>query len=108
MSNNFDLTAFLNKKGSLNYSNYDSKTLQSLLNKLQAAIGDERPAAAKSLYTQLAEEAPFVPLCFKQYSVFAQKNYLERIYATQSNLFHEFYRWQFTLPVLEADGTFAG
>lgn len=106
MSNNFDLTAFLNKQGSLNYSGYDSKTLQSLLNNLQAAIGDERPKAAKDLYTKLAEEAPFVPLCFKRYSVFAQKNYMDRIYATQSNLFHQFYRWQFTLPVLEADGTF--
>lgn len=102
MSGNFDLYAFLNKSGSLNYSGYDSDKLVSLLSRLYAATGDSRPAAAGKLYAQLAEEAPFAPLCFKKYSVFAQKGYLRKLYSTQSNLFHQFYRWQFSDSLLEA------
>ncbi len=107
MSNNFDLAAFLNKSGSLNYSGFRSSTLTSKLNALYAATGDDRISAAEELYTALAEEAPFAPLCFKNYSILAQKGYLEREYATQSNLFYQFYRWSFSAEVLEADGTFS-
>lgn len=102
MSGNFDLYSFLNKSGSLNYSGYKSSELTSLLNKLYAATGDSRPAAASALYEQLVDEAPFAPLCFKKYSVFAQKGYMEKIYPTQSNLFNQFYRWQFSDSLLEA------
>lgn len=107
MSNNFDLSAFLSKSGSLNYSGFSSSDLNSKLDALYAATGDDRTAAAAELYKALAAEAPFAPLCFKNYSIFARKGYLEKEYATQSNLFYQFYRWSFTDEVLEADGTFS-
>lgn len=106
MSNNFDLSPFLSKSGSLNYSEFSSSTLTSKLNALYAATGDDRTTAAAELYKALADEAPFAPLCFKSYSIFARKGYLEKECATQSNLFYQFYRWSFAEEVLEADGTF--
>lgn len=106
MSLNFDPLPFLSTQGSLNYSKFSSKTLNAKLDALYAATGSERTKAAEELYRAFAEEAPAAPLCFKNYSVIARKGYLKHPVATQSNLFHQFYRWSFTHEVLEADGTF--
>lgn len=101
---NFDLSPLLTKGGSLNFSGYQSDTLSAAELAYRQAGRDTRAAAAKTLFTQLSQEAPFVPLCFKNQSVLSRSGVVLRERATQSNLFAEFWEWVLDDATLTASG----
>lgn len=82
--------------GALNYGKYAGSGTATLLAEFQGAKGTARNAAAKSLYENLGEEAPFAVLCFKNWSVLTQWGQLTGMTPTQQNLFYGFGNWEFT------------
>lgn len=102
---NFDLSVLLTKGGSLNFSGYESEELSKAEKAYRTAGRDTRTAAAKTLFTQLSQEAPFVPLCFKSQSVLSRRGTVLRSRATQSNLFASFWEWVIDDAVLTASNS---
>lgn len=85
----FDLSALLT--GELNYGGYWNSDVHFLLAAFRAA-GDESSAAA--LYTALAADPPFTPLCFVRTAVFTRWGMVSGVNPTQQNPFHHFYTWE--------------
>lgn len=102
MTADFDLTPFVTAGGSLNYGGYTGGETAALLAAFRAAGAEERPAAARALYSQLAAHPAFVPLCFKRWSVLSQWGQVEGLTPTQQNLFYGFSGWR--LRTAEAAG----
>ena len=90
----FDLFPLLSPGGALNYGGYSNATTTALLTTLRAASGEARSTAAKALAQDLAQQAPFVPLCFKNWSVLVQWGEVSGATPTQQNLFYQFWSWQ--------------
>lgn len=91
MTADFDPSALLT--GALNYGAYNDREAQALLAAFQSASGPERSAAAERLYRRLAEEPPFVVLCFINGSVLTQWRQISNLTPTQQNIFYEFAQW---------------
>ncbi|MCC8074945.1 MAG: ABC transporter substrate-binding protein [Clostridiales bacterium] len=102
MKGNFDLTQFIGYGGSLNYSGYYDADLSELSWLFNCASSEERAAAASEFYQALAEQAPFIPVCFKTYSLLSREGYLTSQKPTQQNLFFHFWDWSFTEEAVEA------
>ncbi len=101
MKGNFDLTQFIGYGGSLNYSNYYDADLAELSRLFNCASSEERASAASEFYRALAEQAPFIPVCFKTYSLLSREGYLTSQKPTQQNLFFHFWDWSFTEAAVE-------
>ena len=86
---NFDLSALLT--GELNYGGYWNSDINALLAAFRAA-GDQSSASA--LYTALAGESPFTPLCFTRTAVLARWGTVSGAAPTQQNPFYHFYTWE--------------
>jgi peptide/nickel transport system substrate-binding protein len=99
---NFDLSPLLDKKGSLNFSGYETKELSAAAKAYHQAGRDSRADAAAKLFTQLSQEAPFVPVCFKCESILSRTGSLVRLTPTQSNRFYHFWEWVLDEQVVEA------
>lgn len=93
MTADFDPAALIAPGGALNYGGYSDREAQTLLAAFQSASGPERSAAAEALYRRLAEEPPFVVLCFKNGSVLTQWRQITGLTPTQQNIFYEFAQW---------------
>lgn len=91
----FDLSPLISSAGALNYGGYADETTDALLAQFQAAGEADRPAAATALYVQLSNTAPFVPLCFKSWSVLTSWGSLSGLSPTQQNIFYSFDLWKF-------------
>ncbi|MCD8190125.1 MAG: ABC transporter substrate-binding protein [Clostridiales bacterium] len=102
MKGNFDLTQFIGYGGSLNYSDYYDADLSELSRLFNCASSEERTTAASDFYRELAEQAPFIPVCFKTYSLLSREGYLTSQKPTQQNLFYHFWDWSFTEAAVEA------
>jgi peptide/nickel transport system substrate-binding protein len=105
LNGNFDMSRFVNTSGSLNYSGYDNNNLRKASRAFNTADSGERAEKATAFYTMLAEQAPIIPICFKEYSVLSRDGYLLRQTPTQSNLFYHFWDWSFTLDATELANT---
>lgn len=68
----FDLEPLVGTGGGLNYGNWADTETDRLLDSLRAAPGGARNAAASGLYEWLADQAPIVPICFKNHTVLTQ------------------------------------
>ena len=68
----FDLEALVGSGGSLNYGKWADAETNGLLDTLRSAPGGARSAAATRLYERLADQAPIVPICFKNQTVLTQ------------------------------------
>lgn len=90
---NFDLSVLIGPEGPLNYGGYADEEAQVLLAAFCAAGEQERSTAALALYRRLAEEPPFVVLCFKSWSLLTQWNQVSGVTPTQQNVFYGFYDW---------------
>lgn len=84
----FDLTALLQTRGQLNYGGYSSGEMDALLSAFRAASWEDRPAAAAALCRQVAEQAPIVPLFFKNHSFLTHWGGFSPTAVTQGRLFH--------------------
>lgn len=99
----FGLDAFLEEDGAQNPLGYADADLTALYTAFQKSSGTARLDAAAALYTELAEQAPFIPICFKCYSVLYQWNTLTSLTPTQHNLFYQFSGWTFAGQTDEAE-----
>ena len=79
--------------GSANYSRWSSRETDQLLSAFLAAAEEERDQAAQALYTQLAQQAPLVPLCFKNGSVLTQWGRISNLTPTRGNIFYQMDQW---------------
>lgn len=94
MTADFDPGVLIEPGGSLNYGGYADRTAQELLAAFQMASEDQaRQEAAQALYQRLAEEPPFLVLCFKNWSVLTQWKQISGLKPTQQNIFYEFAQW---------------
>lgn len=93
---NFDLTELISEEGNLNYGGYSSEELEELLTKFLTAAPEKRSEAASKFYKAVAEDAPIIPLCFKNNSVLTHWGSEVEITPTQQNLFYHFSDWNFT------------
>lgn len=93
MTADFDPAALIAPEGALNYGGYSDRESRALLAAFQSASGPERSTAAEALYRRLAEEPPFVVLCFKHGSVLTQWRQITGLTPTQQNIFYEFAQW---------------
>lgn len=89
----FNLNALLSSSGSLNYGGWSDRETDSMLAALCAAQGEERIAAAQALYSYLAENAPIIPICFKNGSVLTQWGRLGGLDPQQNNIFYGLENW---------------
>ena len=89
----FDLTPLVGSAGSANYSRWSNQETDQLLSAFLAAAEEERDQAAQALYTQLAQQAPLVPLCFKNGSVLTQWGRISNLTPTRGNIFYQMDQW---------------
>ncbi len=93
MTADFNPAALLRPEGALNYGGYQDEEAQALLKAFQAASGQARSLAAKTLYRRLAEEPPLVALGFKNWSLLTQWRQISGLTPTQQNIFYQFADW---------------
>lgn len=93
MTADFDPSALVKTGGALNYGGFSDGETDLLLSAFLAAGEEERSAAASALWSHLAQEAPLVPICFKNGSVLTHWGSFTGLTPTQQNLFYGFDRW---------------
>ena len=89
----FDPYVLVGTDGELNYGGYESRELDALMDSYRAAQGEARMRAASTLWNKLGEEAPIIPLCFKNGSVLTQWGQVMGMTPTQQNVFFGFDNW---------------
>lgn len=93
MTADFDPSVLMAADGALNYGGYADREAQALLEQFRAAAGQGRALSAKRLYQRMAQEPPFVALCFKNWSVLTQWRQISGLTPTQQNVFYRFTDW---------------
>lgn len=83
----FNFTELLTYGGSLNYGKIDSESYQALIRSFLAAAADEKTDAAKSLCSYVAEEAPIVPIAYKEYAVISHIGVISGLVPSQTGIF---------------------
>lgn len=91
---NFDFSELVSPGGALDYGNMATEKYDALNSAFLAARGDfaERNAA-RELCLTLADELPFVPVAYKQYSVHSGRNEISGMEPIQTGLFWNIYDW---------------
>lgn len=89
----WDLTALLTPGGALNFSGYTDEELPGLLEAAATATETRRAAALRSLYTHLQNEAPFIPVCFKNVSVLLPDKAVKIFSPTAADPFYHLEDW---------------
>ena len=92
----FDLSPLIASNGNLNYGGWSNGNTDTLLASYRNASAQTRPVAASNLYANLLEQAPIVPICFKNGSVLTQWGRLNQLSPTQSNVFWGMEHWAVT------------
>lgn len=92
----FDLSPILQTDGSLNYGGYTSATTDQLLSAVRSATSATLNTTTNQLYTHLLEQAPIVPICFKNGSVLTHWGQISQLNPTQSSAFYQMNSWIFT------------
>lgn len=80
--------------GTLNYGGFADEETARLLALYQAAAGEERKAAAASLWEALTQTAPIIPLCFKNGSLLTQWGQVSGAAPTQRDVFAGLENWR--------------
>ena len=89
----FDLAPLLSSAGSLNYGGWQDTGTDQLLAQLHAAAPEEKAQAAAGLFAHLEEQAPIIPLVFKQGSVLTQWGRLSGLEPIRGNVFYRMEDW---------------
>lgn len=92
----FDITPLIGTGASLNFGQYTSATTDGLLSAARSATNGSQSGAVSRLYTQVLEDVPIVPICFKNGSVLIQWGRISHLTATQSNPFYQLENWVFS------------
>lgn len=88
----FDLSPLLSSAGSLNYGGWWAEEADSLLAAMQGA-SEDKAARAAELFTLLNEQAPIVPILFKNGSVLTQWGQLSGLSPVRGNVFYQIENW---------------
>lgn len=89
----FDLEALLGKEGTLNYMGFTDEAIWSLMKQCRTKQADERVATLVNLCGRMAEEAPVIPICFKNRSLLTQWGQVSGVEPVQQNVFYHFENW---------------
>lgn len=90
----FDLEPLLGAGGALNYGGYVQGETAELLNAHRAARGEERRQAASALWEQVADQAPIIPICFKNGSLLTRWGQVRGGAPVQRDVFAGLENWQ--------------
>lgn len=89
----FDLSPLLSSGGTLNYGRWQDGQGDSLLSALKGAGEETQKAAAAALFSYLNEQAPIIPICFKNGSVLTQWGRLSGLAPVRENVFYHLEGW---------------
>ena len=89
----FDLAPLLGSAGALNYGRWWAEGADGLLWAMQAAAPEEKAAAAENLFALLNEQAPIVPIAFKNGSVLTQWGQVSGLSPVRGNVFYQMENW---------------
>lgn len=89
----FDLGAFLEKEGGLNYGGFQDEAIEALLEQYRAATGRNRMTTFVNLWGATAEQVPFIPVCFKNGSVLTQWGQVAGLHPAPRNVFAHMETW---------------
>ena len=89
----FDLEDLLRTRGALNYGGCADGELDAWMDAYRAAAGEERQAAASTLWEQVTQVAPMVPLVFKNGSLLTQWGQVRGMAPTQRDVFAGMENW---------------
>ena len=94
LTGDFDLSPLLSSSGSLNYGRWQDATADVLLSAFQTAQGENRTKAASDLFSYLNQQAPIVPVCFKNGSVLTQWGRVSGLSPVRGNVFYQLENWK--------------
>ena len=97
----WDLSPLLAPGGGLNFSGFTDEALPELLENAATAGGAARVTALRELYAWLQQNAPFIPVCFKNVSVLLPDKAADAISPTAADPFFDLEDW--TLHWAEAE-----
>lgn len=92
----FNISSLIATGGSLNYGAWSSGDTDGLLSLYRSSTVANRPITASNLFAHLLEQAPIIPICFKNGSILTQWGELNELIPTQHNVFWNIERW--TVP----------
>ena len=90
----FDLSALLGERGSLNHGGFADEETWEQMKICQAAQGEERVTTTVNLCARIAELAPVIPLCFKNGSLLTQWGQVSGVLPTQRDVFAGLENWR--------------
>ena len=88
----FDLSPLLSSAGALNYGGWSAEGSDALLQNMHGAAADKADRAAE-LFALLNEQAPIVPILFKNGSVLTQWGQLSGLSPVRGNVFYNIENW---------------
>ncbi|MDL2288734.1 ABC transporter substrate-binding protein [Oscillospiraceae bacterium OttesenSCG-928-F05] len=89
----FSLEALVTTGGALNYGKFSNADVDKLHADFLASGKGSAPVNAYFLYSRLIDEAPIVPILFKQYAVLTRRGSVGGIVAAQDNIFYSLTDW---------------
>ena len=89
----WDLSALLGIGGTLNFSGYTDEELPGLLEAAATTSGARHSSALRALYAHLQQEAPIIPICFKNVSVLLPDKAVKIASPTASDPFSHLEDW---------------
>lgn len=88
----FDLSPLLSPSGGLNYGGWQTEDADTLLQAMHGAAEDKAAQAAQ-LFALLNDQAPIVPILFKNGSVLTQWGQLSGLSPVRNNVFYQLENW---------------
>ena len=89
----FDLAPLFSSTGTLNYGGWWAEGADALLAAMQGAAPEEKPVHAEAFFTLFSEQAPIVPIAFKNGSVLTQWGQLSGLSPVRGNVFYQIENW---------------
>lgn len=89
----FDLAPLLSSAGALNYGGWRGEETDALLAAMQAAAPEEKSVHAGAFFALFSEQAPIVPIIFKNGSVLTQWGQLSGLNPVRGNAFYQIENW---------------
>ncbi len=93
----WDLRSLVGTGGSLNYGGYSNAETDALLDAYLRAPQSQRAEAMEALCRHLAQEAPILPICFKNVSVLLPSGVVGPITPTATNPFYDLPSWEINI-----------
>lgn len=94
----FDFTQLLSSGGSLDFGHTGSAQYTESINAfLSASDADSQKAAAQQLCSLVSDNAPIIPVLYKEYALHTNRNAISGLDPTQSSLFYGLINWKINL-----------